>query len=147
MRTAGLLALCLVLLAPLAGAQDEDSDVVAEIERRRDWYISQGYPRDIAAQKALSELAPAPPPVIIQREEAPKPKTGRDNMRDFLDMREREKAEQRRQQEEWRRRSDALDAEREAEQQAADAERRRADCEERRRHDQMRNGYSNIRCY
>jgi hypothetical protein len=131
--------------APRAAGEGGTPDLVAEMERRRDFYISQGYPPDLAAQKALAELAPRPPPAETLSPEVraqPLPKTGRDNLRDYLEMRERDKAAQRQQQQDWLDRSDQLDAERVAQEHREALEKRRADCEYERRLAALKQGYA-----
>lgn len=121
-------------------ASSADPDVVDEIARRRDFYISQGYPKDLAAQKALMEVAP--------ESSAPAPaRTGRDNNREYLRQREAEKEEQEAQRREWLRRSDIADAEREQQNRDEADEKRRKDCEHNRRVEELRQGYSSRRCY
>jgi hypothetical protein len=131
--------------APAAEDAGARPDLIAEMERRRDFYIGQGYPPDLAAQKALAELAPRAPPAETLSPEVraqPLPKTGRDNMRDYLEMRERERAAQQQQQQQWLDRSDRLDAERDAEEEQAARDQRRADCEYERRLAALRGGYA-----
>lgn len=122
--------------------QAGDPDLVEELARRRDFYVGQGYPADIAAQKALLELSP--PQVRMVPEERPQPlppKTGGDNMRDYLNQRERDQAQLQQQQREQLQRSDALDAEREEQRRNDAKEKRRADCEHERRVNALRGGY------
>lgn len=138
--------------APASGPKPENTDVVEEVARRRDFYISQGYPKDLAAQKALSELAPSRQAADRFEEETgtpgpPRPKTGRDNMRDYLQQREQEKSEQERERREWLGRSDEQDAEREQQKRDEAAAKRRADCEHNRRVEELRQGYSSKSCY
>jgi len=138
--------------APAPGTTPENADVVDEVARRRDFYISQGYPKDLAAQKALSELMPSRQAGDRFEEESgiaepPRPKTGRDNMRDYLQQREREKNEQEQKHREWLQRSDEQDAEREQQQRDEAAAKRRADCEHNRRVEELRRGYSSKSCY
>ena len=60
-----------------------DPELIAEVARRRVFYMRQGMPPDEALDRAVNELVPAMPP--------PRPKTGQDNMREYLELRERDR--------------------------------------------------------
>ena len=90
--------------------------------------------RSEALRRAVADMQP------------PKPKTGADNNREYLEMRKRDAAEQDRAHDQWLQRSDAADDERQREQRDETLMRQYEDCEDQKRIETLRNGYSSKRC-
>lgn len=138
--------------APASAAAAVDPGLVIEWERRRAFYMEQGMSPEDAEARVRSELSARPGPGFGggARDAPPGPphgpKTGHDNVRDYLQKREQEKAAQRAEHQRWLERSDALDREREEDALRQAAQQRRADCEERRRVQELRQGYSSLDC-
>lgn len=111
-----------------------DPDQVRELELRRREYLLEGLEPEEALRRAVADMQP------------PKPKTGADNNREYLEMRKRDAAEQDRAHDQWLQRSDAADDERQREQRDETLMRQYEDCEDQKRIETLRNGYSSKRC-